>query len=233
MPPAGSRRCGALAFSPFSHLALLTPLVASLLPVGTHALSCPGQSQGLSYVAAVATSVVSSSTRRFYQAFYLVVVIFLLLLSLPTTQAFRAIPMQRRARARPALTQTSTSSQAMSREIPAITNSGSGLRLLSSTGSTSPIPTTHHVTTERSSTPSTAVDEDLPILSTPIADLLPVRADLLPVRARVDNQMASSNPSELIACLKASKVRGGMQQGQPDGESFQVRLCCVCMLQHI
>ena len=174
-------------------------------------------------MAAVATSVVSSSSRRFYQAFYLVVVIFLLLLSLPTTHAFRAIPMQRRARARPGLTQTSTSPQAMSREIPAITISGSGLRLLSSTGSTSPIPTTHPVTTERSSTPSTAADEDLPILSTPNGAEDVLFADLLPVRARVDNQMASSNPSELIACLKASKLKGGMQQGQPDGESFQVR----------
>ena len=121
----------------------------------------------------------------------------------------------------------------MPRENQAITSSGSVLRLLSSTGSTSTIPTTHPATTERSSTPAADADEDLPTLTTSIAAEAVSFAGLVAEHAPANNQMVSSSPSELIARLKASKLRGAMQQGQPDGESFQVRLCCVCVLQYI
>jgi hypothetical protein len=48
------------------------------------------------------------------------------------------------------------------------------------------------------------------------------------VHEPLDNQMAFEDPGELIARLKAFKLRGGMQPGQADGESFQVRSCwCI------
>lgn len=189
-------------------------------------MSCLGQRQRLNDMAAVATSIVTSTPRRFYQAFYLVALVFLLLISLPTTHAFQAIPIRRPARAHPEPTPTSTRTQTMPRQNPAIRRSGSKLRLLSSTGSTSSIPAMPPPTaTERSSSPAAAVDEDLPALSTPIAAEAVLFADVVTVHAPVDNRMACEDPGELIARLKASKLGAGTQPEQADGESFQVRSC--------